>query len=146
MPWKNEDTVPNWSILGWRVVSIGSWKETEAWLNLCDLKICNKGLERKVKAEWWTSTKSGREIKKASPRPQTTSLGLCCPVSLLCFLPSSFFALHSLFRSLPDSCGLITGLPLPPWNHLDCFWDIDQDITPAHEGISWGDAARIWFS
>ena len=81
-------------------------------LNLCDFKIFTKGLERRVTAEWWTSTESGTEVKRASPRPRL--LGEDSAVLSLCFLPSPFLALHSLFRSLPDSYGLITGVPLPP--------------------------------
>lgn len=40
---------------------------------MCDFKIFNKGLERRVKAEWRTSTKSGTEVKEASPSPRLLS-------------------------------------------------------------------------
>lgn len=51
---------------------------------------------------------------KAFPEPQTAKVAPWFPASLFCFLPSPFLALCSLFLSLPDSCGLITSLPLPP--------------------------------
>lgn len=62
-----------------------------------------------------------KTCEKAFPEPQTAKAAPWFPASLLCFLPSPFLALCSLFLSLPDSCSLITSLSLTPRNRLECF-------------------------
>lgn len=96
---------------------------------MCDFKIFNKG-SKEGRRQMADKDKKVAQKSKASPSPRLRVRGLCCPASLLCFLPFPFLALHSLFRSLPDSV---------VFNYrfssclLEIIWTV-SDMTPAHEG------------